>query len=307
MARLIDDIRRAPRLEVPQAVVAEEKLEAWAKHAEKVWHMIAASPMPVMVADNVSTYYFEGTGQEIWDLKLHFPNLAPPYPMFWIEFRMPKRIHSDTKGDTNIDMSRGRVGWLMAAANREDATLTEGEFPEGTRWVYAARCSSTTAATAIYRGRTGSGRPLHRRGRAPARQAVDSVRGRSMTTRWCGLSSARGSPGAACHLLHALQKRAAGEQRVPAKLARRTREKYGYTPTPYHTLIIEPLKEILRREGKSDSTGLAQAMHICHGQVRDYREGKGLFGKYHQVVWDPVRGARHQEPTCAGPGDRIKL
>jgi len=30
---------------------------------------------------------------------------------------------------------------------------------------------------------------------------------------------------------------------------------------------------------------------------RDYREGKGLFGKYHQIVWTPmgVRGTKGKD------------
>ena len=38
-------------------------------------------------------------------------------------------------------------------------------------------------------------------------------------------------------------------------------------------------------------------MHICRGHFRDYREGKGLFGKYHKLVWTPatVRGTKKRE------------
>jgi hypothetical protein len=38
-------------------------------------------------------------------------------------------------------------------------------------------------------------------------------------------------------------------------------------------------------------------MHICRGHFRDYREGKGLFGKYKQLVWTPmtVRGTRGKD------------
>ena len=35
-------------------------------------------------------------------------------------------------------------------------------------------------------------------------------------------------------------------------------------------------------------------MHICRGHFADYREGRGLFGKYKVQVWMPatVRGTR---------------
>ena len=37
---------------------------------------------------------------------------------------------------------------------------------------------------------------------------------------------------------------------------------------------------------------MTRAMHICREHFKDYRQGKGLFGRYHQLVWQPaiVRG-----------------
>lgn len=53
----------------------------------------------------------------------------------------------------------------------------------------------------------------------------------------------------------------------------------------YYTLLIEPMKKVLREEGNSSSTGLPKALHICRGHFKDYREGKGLFGKIHGLYW----------------------
>jgi hypothetical protein len=41
-------------------------------------------------------------------------------------------------------------------------------------------------------------------------------------------------------------------------------------------------------------------MHICRGHFKDYREGRGLFGKYHQLVWHPslVRGTKGDKPAA---------
>ena len=59
----------------------------------------------------------------------------------------------------------------------------------------------------------------------------------------------------------------------------------------YHVLEIEPLKRILRTEGKSEETGLKRALHICRGHFKDYRE-HGLFGKFKDIYWwdSQVRG-----------------
>jgi hypothetical protein len=53
----------------------------------------------------------------------------------------------------------------------------------------------------------------------------------------------------------------------------------------YHVLNIHPMREILRREGNQESTGLKQALHICRGHFRDYTQGRGLFGKHQGLYW----------------------
>jgi hypothetical protein len=53
----------------------------------------------------------------------------------------------------------------------------------------------------------------------------------------------------------------------------------------YHMLDIHPMREVLRREGNQDTTGLKQALHICRGHFRDYSQGRGLFGKHKGLYW----------------------
>jgi hypothetical protein len=79
-------------------------------------------------------------------------------------------------------------------------------------------------------------------------------------------------------------------------LAKKFRVKHGCEPCQWKTLVIQPLKQILQREGGAgqNGTGIQKAMHICRGYFRDYREGRGLFGKYHGQFFMPsvVRGSR---------------
>lgn len=60
----------------------------------------------------------------------------------------------------------------------------------------------------------------------------------------------------------------------------------------WHVLEIEPMKQVLRTEGKSESLGLKQALHICRGHFKDYRQS-GLFGKVKGIFWwdSTVRGS----------------
>ena len=64
----------------------------------------------------------------------------------------------------------------------------------------------------------------------------------------------------------------------------------------YYTLNIEPMKKVLREEGKVESHGLKHALSVCRGHFANYTEGKGLFGKYHGQFWIPqhVRGSANQ-------------
>lgn len=51
----------------------------------------------VIACDNVSSYYYEGTDKERWDLG-DFPNIAPPFGRFWLDFKAPKQCVSETTG-----------------------------------------------------------------------------------------------------------------------------------------------------------------------------------------------------------------
>ena len=51
--------------------------------------------MPVFLADNVSTFYWHHE-QDYWDFGEDYPNLAPPFPSFWIEMSGPDRIFDGT-------------------------------------------------------------------------------------------------------------------------------------------------------------------------------------------------------------------
>ncbi len=73
----------------------------------------------------------------------------------------------------------------------------------------------------------------------------------------------------------------------PNKLSRKYQRKHGRPLTTYYTLNIEPMKQVLRDEGQSETLGLKHALHICRGHFADYTTGKGLFGKHHGMFWVP--------------------
>ena len=62
----------------------------------------------------------------------------------------------------------------------------------------------------------------------------------------------------------------------------------------FYTLEINPMREVLRREGQAERVGLVRALHICRGHFATYTPEHPLFGKYVGTFWRPdhVRGSR---------------
>ncbi len=54
------------------------------------------------------------------------------------------------------------------------------------------------------------------------------------------------------------------------------------------------MKEVLRREGGSETNGLKKALHICRGHFATYSPEHPLFGKFTGTFWKPahVRGSQ---------------
>jgi hypothetical protein len=75
------------------------------------------------------------------------------------------------------------------------------------------------------------------------------------------------------------------QQTPPAKLSKAFQRRHSRPLFRYKTLAIEPMKEILRREGQVQTTGLKHALHLCRGHFKDYRNSGGLFGKYKGLFW----------------------
>lgn len=53
----------------------------------------------VIDASNVAEYLYAQTAQEHWDITKDFPNLAPPYPLMWVEYGRPSKLISEDHGE----------------------------------------------------------------------------------------------------------------------------------------------------------------------------------------------------------------
>ena len=309
MPRMIDDLRVAGRVVKPWLVAAANQ-DDWWQHTIELWEALRDPNLTVLLLDNVADYYF-GNDQEYWSFATDFPNMAPPYQVFWAEYRLPAKIHSAEVGDTPVGLTHGRVGILVVALKVSDIEeASADERLANAEWVvtceifidYGFRRDEIqgphgTVLLAINKEGGIEGNPWMR----TYCREHDKDKVTSLIT-WIhpvmlGVSFLH------CHNV------TVEEQRMPKPLAKKFRAKHNVEPTRFKTLVIEPLKAILRTEGRSGEVGLPKALHICRGHFRDYREGRGLFGKYHALVWTPmtVRGTKGKTEDIPAREIKIKV
>lgn len=303
MPRLIDDLRaKTCRLACPGFVPPSRERD-WAKMMKFLHDGVIMNPgLPVIVIDNVSEYYYTSE-QEYWDLRNDFPNLAPPYPVMWFESKLQKRIHSKEKGDTDVAAMcpNGRTGVAITALDPVKQKW-EGELPPGTKWILwcelyidfgkrGVTCEGPHGSIFLCVDADGAilGQPW-------MQSFIEDASDPYMVDVMQSIISWLYPAFLAISFLHCKNVTVA-DNVVPAPLAKKYRDRHGIAPTGYKTLVIEPLKQILRHEGKSHEVGIQKAMHICRGHFKDYREGRGLFGKYKMLVWHPsiVRGTKGEK------------
>ena len=83
------------------------------------------------------------------------------------------------------------------------------------------------------------------------------------------------------------------DERAPNRQERRLAERTNQpAPVRWYTLVIDPMREVLRREGGAEQTGLKRALHICRGHFATYTEERPMFGRLAGRFWVPahVRG-----------------
>lgn len=256
----------------------------------------------VLVIDNVSDYLFSGTTQEYWEWDRDFPCLAPPFPLFWMEYRAPTRIISDVRPDNVMPgtmfhscgaLIQGDAWQQVPQAIQEEIHLhlppTDSQQPawmlrlhtfiaREKHWIayIGTRVSLLDAeGHAIFFGPS----PRYRATLDLLPYAQDDVR----TALGMLMNGSLMPIALAISFLHCRNVQLV-ERRPTAKRSHARTRRHGQPYYRYHELVIEPMRRILRTEGRADEVGLRQALHICRGHFKDYR-GQGLFGKHHGIYW----------------------
>ncbi len=222
------------------------------------------------------------------------PNLAPPFEVLFVEFNLVAASPGkDGKMVENHD------GWSQMGALIKSRLLAEPEAKKikddmglEPKWglsfdFWLADDMQPHAGMPICWGRQvgslldSNGKPIHFFG-------PDDPGSKHHWTKW-----AVAVAGFAVSFMHCRNVR-----QVEAKIdpGERFRKQYKVPKYTYRTLQIDPMKEVLRHEGKSDTDGLQRALHICRGHFSTYSDEKPLFGKYPGTFWVPdhVRGTKER-------------
>lgn len=296
MPRLIDDIRAAGGSQMPN-FISGHLVPQWSAYAQAVHGIVRDPQLPVLLIDNVAEYYYKDD-QEFWDLTKDFPNIAPPFEACWTEFRLPPIIQSKEKGVTDMTSLLGvggRAGALVVALKTEDCTGED--IPANARWIlWCDMFIDYNDGRRYADGPHGSiFIAVDAQGAIIGHPWIQTYCGKEFTPLMQSLITWLHPTLLAFCFLHCKNVKVQ-EERVDKPLAKKYHAKTGQWPTRYKTLIIEPLKQILRTQGRSGEVGIKKAIHICRGHFASYgMDGHGLlFGKYTGRFWIPatVRGTK---------------
>lgn len=290
------------------------------------------SAVPKINLDNISDFFLNNQRNE-WYLAKDVPNWAPPFARFWAEWResnpptdvVKRQLASLSRTErraalriidetwmqvgamvnaTEIDdkMRGGLAGFFAPLSLDMDAVTrakTIGTAKWGLRVVFFAASNSEP-----FRGKPGEV------GAAVVLVKEDGSFGchafiNSHKHNMDSIQSCLVTLGLGISFMHCKNVRQVEEQRDQGD---RWHKQYKTPRYTYRRLLIDPMKEVLRREGKSDEVGLQRALHICRGHFATYTEEKPLFGKRAGTFWIPdhVRGSKEagevqKDYTVAAP------
>lgn len=252
------------------------------KHGEGLRAFFGNPDQPPVVIDvqNIADYYWEQAEDKHFEAK-DFPNLAPPFEQFWLEYQKPKQKEWYGLGVWGREFSP------------EEAVKEGAQWELSTRLFFSTNkghvlpvCNATlrvkpNGMTEDEMGFTADpwfhsvmSKALVKLGEEDewAGRIADGFVVQDLQPFWLAVS-----------FLHC--KNVLMVNHEPPRLARGLIRKGVKPRVRFHTLEIEPMKKILKREGQRETTGLRRALHVCRGHFADYSQGNGLFGKFKGTYW----------------------
>jgi hypothetical protein len=238
---------------------------------------------------NVANYLYEGTDQEDWNLFRDFPRPVPPFTNAWFEFVVPKKSNSNGRViDLELAQYFARVGVGVSVESASD----QSRFGEMQRLRFVPFVQVHGGRIAVFPhvvvGLSESGEilPLGDKGGVlyffPE---VKDAHDQNFLLSAGQQSSVFVYP--VCLALSMLNCRnvTTSERRVPEAILKSHRKKGHPILAPVHRVIeIQPMIRAVQAATGSSAYS-PKAASIVRGHFKDYRVGKGLFGKVNGVFW----------------------
>ncbi len=276
---------------------------------------LARALAPSLLADAVAEYFFTGTPQEWWGAD-DFPNVAPPWQDFWVEWRIPRFSNNEGRLVPMLqatqpiavhvqatEMGAELAAILPAFAGSPDpaarAVLEKARWGlkltvfvevRGVAWL-VSEVTNFVGPDGALLSEEGESGPLTvfpssgKDGREPI--YPDPVGG------WCSTLGPLYLALSFVHCRNVSVRAQEGERPARRKgpASRRAAPRYSE-----YVLDIRPMQRVLREEGDSETVGLQKALHICRGHFARYGPGFDagrLFGRLEGTFWVPqhLRGA----------------
>lgn len=261
---------------------------------------------PCIIADNVAEYLWAGTDQEEWKPG-DFPNLAPPFKEFWIEFGKPTCNRS--LGNTLPVQMPNRIGWSVESLDANGvyttAPVSHSQDPTGLfMWMQKTLGARWFLLMHLYCSGERSGWidsncrlviAVNHDGEIVDEHILVSYHpGDTDADRRRLWASGLSFP--VCLAISFMHCKNAdiSDYRNASNRYTRAGRRSAHNSVVFKTLTIEPIRRVLA-SARSDGATLKQRLHICRGHFKDYRQS-GLFGKVKGIFWwdSTVRGSSKQ-------------
>jgi len=269
----------------------------------------------VIVADNVADYYWRGTDQEVWDLTEDFPNIAPPFELYWIEAKNPPYSLSKINGMKKTPCEMSGV-FVQAIEDQQEISrlmvslhgCSQYGFQREPRWLLSMTpffrmegisCSAPVVTFFLYVDKEGAlcvfrnpddGTPAYYEVVPMTRQIDDRSKLMQITRE---LTPIIHVTLLATSFMHCRNVELV-DIAAPSILARAQLKRHRVSFTRYSIIEIDPMVSTIRAVGAEHGVGAKQALHICRGHFKTYRQ-RGLFGRYPGTYWwgPQARGAAY--------------
>lgn len=247
---------------------------------------------------NVADYFYRNSRRDIddWRIGEDFPNIAPPYPNYFMEYRLRR----DCLPMLGSEIPHA-IGVLTVASDVSQVTLPVFRAALDQRWEMQSlvftqmrRDEVVIPQIAVLSRLDSNGRPIEdeQMGGIVGRDYDRYLENRPFTDEEFASFSAFARLFYYPALLANTFLHCRGVeiiQETPDQGLSRVYQRRHQRPlVRFHVLNIRPMQEVIRREGGLESAGLSRALHIVRGHFADYREGRGLFGRHHALVWMPA-------------------